>query len=408
MPNFQYRARDREGALVTGALEASDRTALEGTLDRMGLIPIRVSEAAPTSRRLPGVARVRDLVETIPRSEIIIFSRQFATLFGAGIPVTKALNTLEVQARSARFKRVIRRIREDVEGGSTLSAAIARHPKVFPEIYASMIEAGEAGGILEGVLDRLAYMLEKDSENRAKIKSATLYPKIVVVAIVLAVAVLMNFVVPKFARMYSSFNVELPLPTRALIFISDLFAGYWYVMLAVAVVVFAGLRLYVSTAPGRHLWDRLSLSMPVFGPLALKSIQSRFARVLGALYKSGLPILQALDIVSRAVENRVVSAEVKSIEGSVRAGSPLSEPMSASAHFPPMIVQMVAVGEETGNLDEMLEKAAHYFDQEVDSTIRNLTTLLEPMILIFIFGAVLFLALAIFLPMWDILKVVRR
>ncbi|MBI5809897.1 MAG: type II secretion system F family protein, partial [Deltaproteobacteria bacterium] len=251
-------------------------------------------------------------------------------------------------------------------------------------------------------------MLEKNAENKAKVKSATLYPKIVVGAIVAAVIVLMNFVIPKFAQLYASFKVELPLPTRVLIFMSNAFFSYWYLGAAVIAAVFFGVRMYAATGSGRRAVDMLSLKIPVFGPLITRSVLSRFARVLGALYKSGLPILQSLDIVSRAVENRVISSDVKSFETEVRAGKNLSDPMATSPNFEPMIVQMVRVGEETGNLDVMLDKAAEYYDREVDTTIRNLTTLLEPIILAFIFVMVLFLALAIFLPMWDILKIVRR
>ena len=303
---------------------------------------------------------------------------------------------------------MIKAVREDIEGGSTFSAALSKHPKVFPELYSTMVVVGKALGILDSVLDRLAFMLEKNAANRAKGKAATMYPKIVVGAIIAAVVVIMKFVIPKFAQLYASFKVELPLPTRILIGLSNYFSSYWYLMLIGVGAVIMGARAYMSTERGRYQWDRLSINFPIFGPLLLKSIMSRFSRVLGALYKSGLPILQCLDIVSRAVENRVITAEVKAIEAEVRAGKSISEPMSKSKNIEPMVTQMVRVGEETGKLDDMLDKVAQYYDQEVDTSIRNLTTTLEPILLGFIFGMVLFLALAIFLPMWDILKVVRK
>lgn len=404
MPLFRYRARDRAGALVTGSLEADSRGLLETSLDKMGLIPISVTEGRP-SFQLPDLKRFFEKADT---TDVILFSRQLATLFSAGIPLTRALSTLERQFKSPAFTGILRRLRNDIEGGSSFAAALAKHPKVFPEIYSNMVEAGEAGGILDSVLDRLALMFEKNAENKAKIKSATLYPKIVLGAIVLAIVILMNFVVPRFAKLYAGFNVELPLPTLLLIKFSALFNRYWYIVFFVSAVIYLAGRLYLKSETGAREWDGLKLRLPVFGPLLLKSILSRFARVLGALYKSGLPILQSLDIVSRSVENRVIAAEIKLIEDYVRAGKSISEPMSASSHFPPMVAQMVAVGEETGNLDTMLEKTAEYYDREVDSAIRNLTTTLEPLLLAFIFAVVLFLALAIFLPMWDILKVVRR
>lgn len=405
MSFFRYRARDRYGALVTGSLEAPDTASLEAALDRMGLIPIKVKAI---SAILPGLPDIRGFFRKPPEEEIILFSRQLATLFAAGVPLTKALVTLEGQTSAKEFAVVIKKVREDIEGGSSFSAALARHPLYFTELYSNMAAAGEAGGILESVLDRLAFMLEKNAENRAKVKSATLYPKIVVGAIVIALVILMNFVVPRFAALYTSFKIELPLPTRILVIISNSILSKWPVMLSVSVLVYASLRLYIGTKQGRRAWDGFILNVPVFGALTRKAILSRFARILGSLYKSGLPILQTLDLLSRAVENKVISAEVKVMQDDVRAGRPLSEPMSKSKQFPPMIVQMVTIGEETGNLDLMLEKTAEYYDREVDSSIRNLTTTLEPALLSMIFVVVLFLALAIFLPMWDIIKIVRR
>lgn len=404
MASFQYRARDKSGSLVVGTLDGADTAEVETALEKMGLIPIRVASKAGSG----AFTRLNNYFKKVTPVELILFSRQLSTLFGAGVPLTKALGTLEEQLKGPKFPPVIKKIREDVEGGSTFSDAIRKHPEVFPELYSNMVEAGEAGGILDEVLDRLAVMLEKDEENRAKIKSATLYPKIVVAAIILAVLIIMNFVIPKFAKLYKSFDIELPLPTRMLIAASDWFTAYWYVLAALSVGIFLAIKLYLSTTSGRLFRDRFILRVPLFGPLILKSILTRFSRILGSLYKSGLPILQSLDIVSRAVENRLIASVIKDVENEVRAGKGLAEPMTATRRFPPMVVQMVTVGEETGKLDEMLEKVAEYYDKEVDSTIRNLTTTLEPVLLAFIFVLVLFLALAIFLPMWDIIKVVKR
>jgi len=405
MPSFQYRARDKDGGLVTGMLDALSRPDVETTLDRMGLIPIRVEGEAGGVRLL---SAIRAPFEKVTQQDIIIFSRQLATLFGAGVPLLKALGGLEKQAGASSFSGVIKAIRLDIEGGGALSAAIAKHGRVFPEFYPHMVEAGEAGGILEPVLERTAAMLERNAENAARVKSALLYPKIVAGAIVVAVVILMKFVVPRFAAMYASFNVPLPLPTRVLIVLSYAFSHYWYYAVSLFGASYAAFRLYRATPSGRLNWDAFRLGVPVFGPIILKSTISRFCRILGSLYKSGLPILQSLDIASRAVGNSVVSAEVKVIEEAIRAGKTLAEPIGEAGHFPPLVAQMAAVGEETGNLDAMLDKAAQYYDTEVDAAIRNLTTTIEPILLSFIFVMVLFLALAIFLPMWDILKVVKR
>lgn len=405
MPTFSYKARDNQGGLVTGTLDGNDKAAVEERLDRMSLIPITISAAKEKTQL--SFAKLNTFFEKISDQDIIIFSRQLATLFGAGIPLTKALSTLERQMTNPKFTDIIKGIRVEVEGGSTFAAAIGRHPKVFGDLYSGMVEAGEAGGILDDVLDRVAFMLEKSSENRAKVKSATLYPKIVVGAIGAAVVFLLWFVVPKFAQLYGSFNVPLPLPTRMLIGLSTVVLSYWYIGIALIAALIVAVKFYRSTEKGRYNWDRLTLKVPIFGPLMVKSIMARFARVLGSLYKSGLPILQSLDIVSRTVDNAVIAKSIKTIEDDVREGRGLTEPMTESDLFPPMVIQMVGVGEETGGLDEMLEKVAVYYDQEVEATIRNLTTTMEPILLAFIFGMVLFLALAIFLPMWDLASLAR-
>ncbi len=406
MPIFSYKARDRRGALITGKLEGRNRATIEVNLDRMGLIPINVSQKGGAPQF--SLEKFGSILQPITHQDLIVFSRQLATLFSAGIPLTRALSTLESQMTNQKFVEVVKKIRGDVEGGSTLANAISKHSKVFGELYVGMIEAGEAGGILESVLERLAFMLEKTSENRSKVRSATLYPKIVVGTIILAAAFLLWFVIPKFANLYGSFKVALPLPTRILIAFSNIFQSYWYLALLFIIAVYFAVKFYKSTERGRYNWDRLSLMIPIFGPLILKSIMSRFARTLGSLYKSGMPILQSIDIVSRAVENKVITKSMKKIEEDVKAGKSLSEPMTNTRLFPPMVIQMVGVGEETGALDDMLEKVAQYYDQEVDSSIRNLTTTLEPILLAFIFGMVLFLALAIFLPMWDLVSLVKR
>ena len=404
MPFFTYRARNRAGALVTGKVEAVNKDSAGVNLDKMGLIPISVKPA----RKSVEFPDINLLFQTITLQDIILFSRQLATLFNAGIPLTRALFTLETQLIKKKITAIIKAVREDVEGGATFAQALKKHPHVFDETYYSMVEAGEAGGILDDILERLAGMKERIQEINSKVKSATLYPKIVVGAIVVAIFILLWKVVPVFARLYSNFNVPLPLPTRILITISNFFTSYWYLVIIAVITPVVIFKWYTKTEAGHYNWDMWKLKIPIFGPFSQKATMSRFARVFGSLYKSGLPILQSLDIVSRVTDNRLISKAVKDIETDIRAGKSLSELMGQSHLFPPMVVQMVQVGEETGALDDMLEKVAQYYDQEVDYTIRNLTTLLEPILLGFIFVMVLFLALAIFLPMWDIVSFVKR
>lgn len=404
MPFFYYRARNRTGVLVTGNLEAANKAAAETNLDKMGLIPLSV-KPAKKSIELPDINL---LFQTITPQDTIIFSRQLSTLFTAGIPLTRALFTLETQLSNKKLTNIVKTVREDVEGGATFAQALKKHPHVFDETYYSMVEAGEAGGILDNILERLAGMKERVHEINSKVKSATLYPKIVVVAILIAATILMAFVVPKFTRLYSNFNVPLPLPTRILIAMSNFFSSYWYLVAIAAILPVILFKWWVRTETGHFNWDKWKLSIPIFGPFSQKATMSRFARVFGSLYKSGLPILQSLDIVSRVTDNRLISKTVNDIEIDIRSGKSLSDLMEKSRLFPPMVVQMVRVGEETGALDEMLEKVAQYYDQEVDYTVRNMTTTLEPFLLTVIFVMVLFLALAIFLPMWDIVSIVKR
>lgn len=404
MAFFSYRARNRSGVLVTGRCEAANKAAAEVNLDRMGLIPISVKPL----KKVIEIPDIDFLIQKITPQDIILFSRQLATLFTAGVPLTRALFSLETQLSNKRLTAIIRNVREDVEAGGTLAQALKKHPHVFDETYYSMVEAGEAGGILDSILDRLAGMKERLQEINSKVKSATLYPKIVVAAIFIAVFILMFQVIPVFAKLYSSFNVQLPLPTRILISVSDVFTSYWYLAAIVIIASILIFKWYTRTESGHYNWDRFKLNIPIFGLLSLKATMSRFARVFGALHRSGLPILQSLDIVSRVTDNRILSKTVKNIENEIRGGKSLSELMAKSQLFPPMVVQMVQVGEDTGKLDEMLEKVAQYYDQEVEYTVKNLTTSLEPILLAFIFGMVLFLALAIFLPMWDIVKFARR
>ncbi|MDO8445069.1 MAG: type II secretion system F family protein [Deltaproteobacteria bacterium] len=403
MPQFSYRARDYDGELITGRLEATDRGALERDLGTQGLIPISVSEI----RWAFDIERFKSSFERVSPDDLVIFTRQLGTMYRAGIPFVRTISAVAEQAESKALKKILTSVKADVEGGSTFANALSRHPKVFNELYVSMVEAGEAGGMLDKILERLSTLLEKDLEIKAKIKSATLYPKIVVGAIIGAAAILVTFVIPKFAALYGNFKVALPLPTRILVSISIFFSKYWYLIAIIAIAAVLSFRFFIKTGRGRAWWDWVRLKFPVFGPLSLKGSMSRFSMILGTLLKSGLPILMALEISGRTVGNVIISAEVERIRNEIRGGRPLAAPMEESGLFPPMMTQMVSVGEETGQLDEMLLKVADHLNSEVDYTIRNLSTLIEPMLLSVIFGMVLFLALALFLPMWDMVKLVQ-
>lgn len=398
-----YRARNYDGELTTGRIEAHDRKALEKSLETQGLIPISVSELRYTF----DIERFKSFFERVSPEALIVFTRQLGTMYRAGIPFVRTIRAVQQQTESEVLKKILERVNKDVEGGSTFSSALSRHPKVFDELYVSMVEAGEAGGVLDQILERLSSLLEKDADIKAKIKAATLYPKMVVGAVVAAVVILVTFVIPKFAELYGRFGVALPLPTRLLVAISTFFAKHWFVMAISVIVSATSFRFYMRTDRGRRWWDSIRVKFPIFGPLSLKASVSRFSMILGTLLKSGLPILTALEISGRAMGNVIVYDEVEKIGNEIREGKSLAEPIGESRFFPAMMTQMVAIGEETGKLDDMLLRVSDHMSTEVDYTTRNLSTLLEPLLLVLIFGMVLFVALALFLPMWDMVKLVR-
>jgi type II secretory pathway component PulF len=370
----------------------------------MGYIPVMIRE---NREGLPILAKLYDIFERITPQDMIVFSRQLATLIGAGLPFTTSFETLINQTENKKFRDVLSKVKKDVEGGSSFSEALAKHPKVFSSLYVSMIRAGETGGVLDEILTRIARLAEHEAEMRQRVKSATRYPLIVIVTIVIAFVVLITTVVPKFATIYSGFHVKLPLPTRILIGVSNAIQHDGFLMLGGIVLGIWGILAYVRTEKGRLLWDRIKLKIPVFGPLFLKVAMSRFARTFGTLVRSGLPLIQTLEIVATTVGNVVLERVIADIRESARSGRGIVQPMRISKAFPPMVVQMVAVGEETGKLEEMLFKVSDYYDMEVEYAIRNLSTALEPLLLLFIGGMVLILALGIFLPWWDLISVFK-
>jgi type II secretory pathway component PulF len=405
MPQYRYKARDKEGALHTGTMEAPRKEAVADQLSLNGYIPVQIEEYAQS-----GLLQA-DLLARLTRvshQDLIIFSRQLATLMGAGISFMQSLATIERQVENPRLKGIIAEIKRDIEAGLPFSEALARHPRVFSKLYVSMVRAGETAGILDDILNRLALLLEHDAETRARVKTAVRYPLIVVAAISAAFVFLVTFVIPKFAVIFARFKTQLPLPTRILIGINTVFHHYWYLVLLGGALLVAGVIWYLRTPGGRWQWDGLKLKLPVFGVLFQKVALSRFARVFGAMQKSGLSMLLTLDIVAETVGNVVISRVVEQMRESLRQGKTLREPMEASDIFPPLLVQMVAVGEEAGNLDVMLNKVSDYYDMDVDYALRNLSTMIEPILLLFVGGMVLFLALGIFLPMWNMISLFKK
>ncbi|MFQ5779717.1 MAG: type II secretion system F family protein [Nitrospiria bacterium] len=403
MPQYRYKARDKYGALFIGTYETSGKEAVAGHLDGLGYMPVSIEEERA------GISLTQLLLkfEPVSSDDLIIFSRQLATLISAGIPFMASFTALEEQTENPRLKATISQVRRDIEGGSTFADALARHPKIFPPLYISMVRAGEEGGVLDEILDRLAMLAEHDAETRARIKAATRYPKIVIFALVVAFGILVSFVIPKFAALYANFNAALPLPTRILIWVNQVSQQYGLLILAAMAFAFFGFKRYIGTRKGRLWWDGFKLKLPIFGTIFIKTALSRFSRVFGTLSRSGMPILQTLEIVSQTVGNVVIGRVVDTIRDSAQQGKGIVQPMRVSKVFPPIVIQMVAVGEETGKMEEMMMKVSEYYDRDVEYAIRNLSSSLEPLLLAVIGGVILFLALAIFLPWWNMINVFK-
>ncbi|MFZ5876399.1 MAG: type II secretion system F family protein [Nitrospirota bacterium] len=406
MARFRYKARDKSGDVMTGVLESSGRDAAAMQINQLGYFPVRIEEANGWDWR-EASARVGEWLTQVTPQDKIIMTRQMATLIDAGLSFVAVFDALIEQTNNPRLRTVLVQVRRDVEGGMLFSAALAKHPAVFEELYVNMVKAGEEAGVLDEMLDRLAFLAERDMDTRQRINAATRYPVIVMVALAVAFGILVTFVIPQFSKLYANVRVALPLPTRMMIGLNSVIHSFGALLLGVAVAGVFAFRAYVGTPVGRMWWDSLKLRVPIFGPLFLKSALSRFARTFGTLSRCGFPALQALDIVGRTVGNAAVSRVVGAIQDGARQGRGLVHPMKASRLFPAGVVQMVAIGEETGQLETMLMKVSEYYDREVDYSIKNLSTALEPFLLLIIGGAVLFLALAIFLPWWNLIHVFK-
>ena len=403
MAIYNYKARDRHGKLIAGRIESVSPISAEKQIEELKLIPISVEESASFSW-----GDFFPVFQSISKKDVIVFSRQLATLYQSGVPLTKSLDSLMEFARNKKFKEILAEIKRDVESGQTLSKSFAKHPKVFSEIYVNMVEVGETSGLLYDILVRLALLMEKDMAVRAKVKSATFYPKIVVSAIIIAVVILVGFVIPKFAMLYKSFNVPLPLETRILVAVSDFFVGFWYVVLIAAVALTAGVKIYLNSSSGRLWWDEHKLKIPIFGSIFYKSMMSQFTRIFGLLFQSGLPVNRAFELIRNAVNNKFFTNKIDEIQSDVTRGESITNSFKNSRIFSGIIIQMVSVGEETGHIDEMLGKVADYFDEDLDHQLGMLQASIEPVLLTIIFGMVLFLALAIYLPIIDVINFAKK
>jgi type IV pilus assembly protein PilC len=399
---YDYKVRDGSGQLVVGQLVGDNETLVVRRLREQGLTPVEVKKHTEglgmeiTLR--PGHVSLKG---------ISVFCRQFATMVNSGLPILRALSILSDQTDSKALAKVLGEVRIEVERGASLSGAMSKHPKVFNDLFISMMKAGETGGVLDTVLLQLADTIEKEVELRRKVKSAMTYPVVVVCLVVLIMGAMLLFVVPQFETIYASLSAQLPLPTRILLAASNTVRSkWWMVIAAVAGAVFA-LRRFKATPQGRLVLDQVKLKAPVFGPLFHKVALARMASTFGMLLRAGVPILQALEIVKDTVNNKVLAAALEDVKTSVREGESIAHPLAKHAVFPPMVVQMLAVGEETGAVDTMLEKVSDFYGGEVEATVDALTSLIEPLLIAVIGGAVGAAVIALYMPMFNIINVIK-
>lgn len=399
---YSYRVRDKSGKVVSGEIEGSSATTVAKALRDRGMVPLQVEEkktsVLQTELKIPGLGK------RVKIRDIVLFSRQFATMVNAGLSLIRALTVLEEQTESDPLRNVLGQVRTDVERGTSLSAAMDRHPKVFSELFVAMIRAGEIGGVLDETLLRLADILEAQGRLRSKIRSAMAYPAVIGILIVSVTTAMIVFVVPVFSNLYAELGngASLPVPTKVLIMLSDLITGFWWLLIGGVVGSIVGFRRWVATDGGRLVWDTMKLKIPVFGRLAHKSALSRFSRTLAVLSRTGVPILQALDIVAETSGNRLVSKALEDVKDSVRSGESLAAPLGRHDVFPPMVVQMMTIGEETGEIDGMLEKVADFYEREVEDTVAALTSLIEPLLIVVMGVTVGGILIALYLPIFNI------
>ncbi len=402
---FAYKVRDQNGKLVEGQLDAEDATIVVGKLRQMGYTPIAVE--AQNSNKLKADIKIPGMSGRVKMRDIAVFSRQFAVMINSGLSLIRSLAILADQTENPELARIIGEVRLDVEKGVSLSSAIAKHPKAFSRLYIAMVRSGEIGGVLDAVLMRLADTIEAQVELRRKVKSAMTYPVVALSICLLISAAMLLFIVPQFKAIYTDLGGQLPLPTRVLISLSDMLKSYFPVVILLAGIGIYFFRRWIKTDVGRVKFDAFKLRVPVFGVLTRKTALARFSRTLAALTRSGVGILEALDIVAETAGNETVSIALRETQSAVKRGDTLARPLEQHEVFPPMVVQMIAVGEETGALDEMLDKIADFYDQEVSATVDALTSLIEPLMIIVMGTIVGGMIISLYLPMFNIIKLIK-
>jgi MSHA biogenesis protein MshG len=408
MPLFQYKGRNQRGEAVRGYLDAASSDAVAVQLMNSGVIPIDIV-IAKAGEDIFGALRARLAASSqITLTDLTLFSRQMYTLLKAGVPIMQALRGLRESTQNPALSKVIAGVGESLDTGLDLNTAMRRHPKVFSSLYVNLIQVGETTGSLQEVFLQLALYLEREKDTRDQIKQATRYPTFVVAAIFIAIFIINLFVIPTFAKVYAGFKIELPLATKILIATSNFTVAYWPMILTIVIVAIFYIRYYVRTPEGRYRWDKFKLGIPVVGKIIYEATLGRFSRATAVMMKSGVPLVQGLTVVSRAVDNEYISDRIVQMRDGVERGETIARTAAATGMFPSLVIQMISVGEETGSVDELMFNVADYYEREVDYNIRNLSTAIQPILIVFLSIMVFILALGVFLPMWDLVQVARK
>ncbi|HOI74676.1 MAG TPA: type II secretion system F family protein [Syntrophales bacterium] len=406
MPKFAYQAINENGATVSGVIEAESPESANNMLVAGGYIPARISKADTFSEE-GFLARLKSQFGSVSAPELILFTKQFRTMLLAGIPIIRLLQVLEAQTQNPNLKKAIAQMAMDIKQGSTLVDALEKQPKIFSPLYRSMINAGEVSGTVPDVLERLSYILEHEFKVKSDVKAALQYPVIVLIALSVAFVVLLTFVIPKFVGIFAKAGVALPFPTKVAMMLYQFLHNYWYIVIVAVIAIIVGLRQYFRTEKGSLARDAFLLRIPLFGPLFNKAAMSRFASIFSILQSSGVQIMTTMKVLIGTIGNTAIAREFENIQDMMQKGQGIAGPLRKAKYFPPMVVDMVAIGEESGNIEEMMKVISVHYDEEVAYQVKRLSDLIGPILVVGLAAVVGFFALAIFLPMWDLTKMVK-
>ena len=406
MPSFSYQAINEAGETISGIIDADTVDIASNIIADQGYIPSKVKEQAKSSVGI-SISALNKRLAVVKPSELILFTRQFRTMLKAGVPMIRLLQVLENQTENQKLKEVVASMSRDTKEGVTLYNAFKKHPKIFSNLYCSMIRAGESSGALPNVFNRLIYIMEHEYRVKSDIKDAMLYPATVVVALVIAFFVLLTFVIPKFAGVFGKAGLALPLPTRISIWMYEFLFNYWQIWIFGTIAIVTAVVYYFKTEHGKYIKDLIILKLPIFGSIFLKAIMSRFASIFAILEAGGVPILESISILSGTIGNSAISREFDMISERLRAGGGIAGPLKAARYFPPIVVNMIAIGEESGNMNDILRDISVHYDDEVQSAVQKLSAEIGPVLIVGLAIVVGFFALSVFLPMWDLTKIIK-